>query len=324
MPRADNKAKRKREYHIKITKLFEQYQKLLVVGINNVASDHMQKIRREIRGSAEFVCGKNTLIRRALRMLTKQNSALEALLPSIYGNVALVFTKGNLSDVRKKLLAQKVEAPAKVGAVSPNQVIISKGPTGLEPTKTSFLQALNIASKINKGQIEITSDKVLIEAGQKVGTSEAALLQMLDIKPFSYAVTVDMVYDNGSVFEAKVLDLSDEDIVSHIKGGIRRVACVSLAIGYPTVVSLPHSIINGYKNLLAITMVTEYSFPRAERLKQIAADPTAFQTKVEPEPVKTETKPQEKEEKQVEEENEEEEDVGIGGGGLFGAEDDEW
>ena len=46
----------------------------------------------------------------------------------------------------------------------PNSVIVRKGPTGMEPTQTSFLQALIIASKINKGQVEIVSDVHLINA----------------------------------------------------------------------------------------------------------------------------------------------------------------
>merc|ERR1712106_753464 len=75
------------------------------------------------------------------------------------------------------------DAAAKVA-----ECIVPKGPTGLDPAQTSFFQALNIATKINKGSIEIINDcKVLFE-GVKVGTSEAALLTKMGIKdPAAYA-----------------------------------------------------------------------------------------------------------------------------------------
>ena len=77
-------------------------------------------------------------------------------------------------------------APARSGTVAPCDVIVPAGPTGCDPGQTAFFQALAIPTKIAKGQIEIISDVKLITLGEKVGSSEAALLQKLNIKPFSY------------------------------------------------------------------------------------------------------------------------------------------
>ena len=51
---------------------------------------------------------------------------------------------------------------------------------------------------------------------------------------------------------------------------------VSLAIGYPTAASAPHSIANGLKNLMAIAAETDITFAAAEKLKAYLADPSAF------------------------------------------------
>uniref|UniRef100_A0A3B3ZYQ7 Large ribosomal subunit protein uL10 n=1 Tax=Periophthalmus magnuspinnatus TaxID=409849 RepID=A0A3B3ZYQ7_9GOBI len=58
--------------------------------------------------------------------------------------------------------------------------------------------------------------------------------------------------------------------------GVRNVASVCLEIGYPTLASIPHSIINGYKRVLAVAVETEYSFPLADKVKAFLADPSAF------------------------------------------------
>jgi len=157
------KRARKATYFARLTELLGEYKKILIVGADNVGSSQMQKIRISVRGEAVVLMGKNTQVRKVIRQEAASNQALESLLPLVRGNVGFVFTKGDLSKVRDKLLSNKVGAPAKAGAVAPNDVIVPKGPTGMEPTQTSFLQALNIASKINKGQVEIVNDVFLVK-----------------------------------------------------------------------------------------------------------------------------------------------------------------
>jgi len=76
--------------------------------------------------------------------------------------------------------------------------------------------------------------------------------------------------------------------------------------------SAPHSIINGFKDLLAIAAATEITFPEAEQMKAYLADPTAFASAA---PAATEEAPKEEAAK-VEEEEEEESDDDMGFG-LF-------
>jgi len=311
---------RKQEYFTKLVKLLEDYPKILIVGADNVGSNQMQKIRQALRGQAVVLMGKNTMIRKAIRGHTQNNPALEALLPIIKGNIGFVFVSKevDLSTVKKIINDNKVAAPAKAGAIAPCDVVVPAGNTGLEPTVTSFLQTLNIPSKISRGQIEITADVPLIKEGNKVGASESTLLAKLNIKPFFYGLSLKTVYDNGAIYEPKFLDIKDEDILGKFQRGVTNVACISLATGYPTLASLPHSIIRGYKNLLAIAIGTNYSFKQAEKVKEYLANPSAFAAKA---PAKEEAKggkaaaPAKKEEPKKEEpKEEEEEDIG----GLFG------
>lgn len=72
------------------------------------------------------------------------------------------------------------------------------------PEKTSFFQALQIPTKIARGTIEILNEVHLIKTGDKVGASEAALLNMLGITPFSYGLVVLQVYDNGTLYSPEV------------------------------------------------------------------------------------------------------------------------
>merc|ERR1711994_42546 len=174
------------------------------------------------------------------------------------------------------LLANKVKAPAKAGALAPLDVTVPAQNTGMGPEKTSFFQALSIPTKITRGTIEIVQDVHLIKSGDKVGMSEATLLNMLKISPFTYGLIVQKVYEAGSVFDPAILDISDDDLREKFVQGVANIAAVSLAIGYPTIASVPHSIVNGFKNLLAIAAETEVTFEQAEKMKAYLADPSAF------------------------------------------------
>jgi len=267
---------KKQKYFAKLTGLLEEYTKVFIVEVDNVGSNHLQKVRIALRGKAVILMGKNTMVRKVLRGQLASNPALEALLPLVRGNVGFVFVKEDLAEVRKILIREKVGAPAKAGAIAPCDVTIPAGGTGMEPSMTQFFQALNIATKINKGQIEITNDVHIIKTGQKVGASESNLLQKLNIRPFQYGLLIKSVYDNGTIYSDSVLDLSDDDIVAKFKQGVKNIAAIGLQVGYPTVASVPHSLLNGYKNILSVAVETDYSFKQADKVKAYLANPSAF------------------------------------------------
>ncbi|XP_074656399.1 large ribosomal subunit protein uL10-like isoform X1 [Tubulanus polymorphus] len=266
----------KANYFVKLIRLLDEYPTCFIVGADNVGSKQMQQIRSSLRGESEILFGKNTMMRKAIRGHLENNPSLEKLLPHLKGNVGFVFTKHDLNDVRQKLLENKVQAPAKAGAIAPLDVTIPKQNTGLGPEKTSFFQALSIPTKIARGTVEILNDVRLISEGDKVGASEATLLNMLNISPFSYGLTIYQVYDSGTVFSPEVLDITDEDIRKKFLQGVTNVASLSLQIGYPTIASVPHSIVNGFKNLLSLAAVTDITFKEAETMKEYLADPSKF------------------------------------------------
>jgi len=308
----EDKATWKSNYFTKLVQLFDEYPKCFMVEADNVGSKQMQQIRMALRGHAVVLMGKNTMMRKALRGHLAQNPKLEQLLPHIVGNVGFVFTKDDLVDIRDMLLSNKVKAPARAGAIAPLDVTVPAQNTGLGPEKTSFFQALNIPTKITKGTIEIIADVKLIKTGDKVGMSDSTLLNMLGISPFTYGLVVKKVYDSGTVFDPAILDITDDDLKDRFMAGVRNIAALSLKIGYPNIASVPHSVVNGMKNCMALAAVTDITFKEAEMMKEYLADPSKFAS-VAAAPAAAAA---EKKEEKVEEPEEESEDDDMGFG-LF-------
>ncbi|KAK1972963.1 ribosomal protein L10 [Colletotrichum sublineola] len=309
------KSANKAGYFDKLKGLLEEYKSIFIVTVDNVSSQQMHEIRQSLRGQGVVLMGKNTMVRRALKTFIPDSPEYERLLPFVKGNVGFVFTNGDLKEIRDKILANKVAAPARAGAVAPSDVWIPAGNTGMEPGKTSFFQALGVPTKIARGTIEIVSDLKLVEANNKVGPSEATLLNMLNISPFTYGMGIAQVYDQGNTFPASVLDIGEEQLLKAFAGAITTIAAVSLAINFPTLPSVIHSFFNGYKNVLAIAIETEISWPEIEELKDRIANPDAYAAAA---PVAAAGGAAEAKEEAKEEEKEEEESDEDGGfGGLF-------
>jgi len=279
MPAADKLAK-KQKYFDKLINLLETQPSCLIVNIDHVGSSQLQDIRIALRGHATVLMGKNTMIRTALRKRIEEtgDEGLQRLLEVVRGNIGFIFCQGGakVDVVRQVMKENVVPARAKVGIAAPCDVHLPAGPCGLDPAQTSFFQALNIATKIVKGAIEMLSDIHLIVKGERCGASACALLTKLNIKPFEYGMTLRMMYEEGSVFDAKVLDITDDMMTQKFMAGVSNMAAFSREIGIPTEAALPHMVVNAFKNIAALVSELDYTFPEVEIVKEYLKDPSKF------------------------------------------------
>ena len=271
-------SQRKQDYYAQLTGYLNDYKTVIIVGADNVGSNQLQRVRILLRNSpkALVLMGKNTMARNCIRRAALDNPKLEKLLPLVVGNMGFVFTNDDPKAVRDAIATCKVPAAARAGTLSPVNVFVPPGPTGMDPSQTAFFQALNIGTKIVKGAIEIISEVHLLKPGDKVGNSEVALLSKLNIRPFTFGLAILAVFEDGSSYDPTVLDLTTEALTQKFLNASNKVAAISLATGYPTLPALPHLVGAGYIKVLALSLATEYSYPRSQKVKDMLANPGAF------------------------------------------------
>ncbi|KAI4997449.1 hypothetical protein ZWY2020_052791 [Hordeum vulgare] len=235
-----SKTDKKHSYDQKLCQLLDEYSRVLVAAADNVGSTQLAEIRRGIRGDSVMLMGKNTLIRRCItaHALRTGNENTKAIIPLLQETSVPSFTKGDLKEVREEIAKYKVGAPARVGLV----VLLMwwfpwKHWSG--SSQTSFFQLINIPTKINKGSVEIVAHVDLIKKAPRFWTSPR--------RP------------DGEV-----------------RGGVSMVASLSLAVSHLTLAAAPHMFLDGYKNVLAVAVETEYSFPHADQIKEYLKDPSKF------------------------------------------------
>ena len=308
------------------------YTKCLFVEVDNVTSKQICLMRKQLRAiDAKMIMGKNTHMKAAIADLQlepdpkqddyeerkanwKPRPHLTLISNQLVGNTGLIFTNGDLSQIKEILDTEVRAAPAKVGAIAPKEVVVPPGPTGMDPKQTGFFQALNIATKIVKAQIEITNPVTVIQEGDKISQSQAALLDRLKICPFEYKMAIKKFLEGGKIVDAKVLEISSEDILATFNGCAANLTKISLASGYTIPSATPHLIINAFKNLASAAIAADYSFPAVEALKNAAKNAPAAGSA----PAGGATAAAAAEEAPKEEEPEEDVDMGD----LFGGDDD--
>lgn len=245
------------------------------------------------------------------------NPNIDKIVNQLKGNINLILSNGDLGEVKQVLDEEVRQTPAKAGMIAPDNVTIKPGPTGLDPKQTGFFQTLQIQTKIVKAQIDIVTEKQVITEGEKISQTQAALLDKLKIYPFKYKMEVRKVLQDGSMFDPAVLELSTDAILQKFQAAVKVQSSLSLGIGYSTAASAPHTLLGGFKNLIAVAAETGYTFDQATAFLEAAknapagggggaAGPAAAAAPVE------EEKPKE----------DEPEDVDMGG--LFGDDDDDY
>jgi len=278
MPNAEKLAK-KQVYIDKLYDLCVNSVAALIIHTDHVTSKQMQDVRIELRGRAVVLMGKNTLIRKALAIGHEKNpeAGMNNLRAAVRGNIGFIFAqKCTLDDIRECLGRHRKESAAKPGALSNVDLNLPAGPTGMDPSQTAFFQALNIGTKIVKGQIELVSEFPILKVGEKVSVSASVLLGKLSIKPFEYGIEVQQVYQDAAVFDAAVLDIKDDVLIQKFLGGIANMAAFSREIGIPTEAGLPHMFGNAFRNIASLVSDIDFSFPEVEEVKKFLADPSAY------------------------------------------------
>jgi len=235
-----------------------------------------------------LVISKNTLIKKVVNMrcegieepefkhLEQQFGGkipeLRALLPHLKEKVAIIFSDAPVFELKGKIEANKIPTEARVGTLAPVDYTVAAGPTGLDPSQINFFHALNISTKIVKGQIEITKDFKVTTKGKKVKASEAALLKKLNLKPFEYGMTITCVYDEGVILPQSVLTIDPASLLERFQVGVKNLAGLSLAAGYPIEATVPLIVSNSFRNIAALSLESGF---KIKELALLGSGPAA-------------------------------------------------
>ncbi|MBU0959177.1 MAG: 50S ribosomal protein L10 [Nanoarchaeota archaeon] len=216
-----------------LKKLVKNKKTILIASIKNIPGGQFQEIGKKLRGKAIVKVPKKSLIFRALDQ--SGNEAVKKLKESITESVAILFSDLDSFELAAELIKNKSPAKAKAGQEAPKDIVIEEGPTDLVPGPAiSELGALGIQIQIDKGKIHIKQSKVLVKEGGKISAGAAALMNKLDIRPFTIGFIPVAAFD---IKEGKLyldINIDPQGTLGELKEAYSKALAFSVEIGYPT------------------------------------------------------------------------------------------
>ncbi|MFP4051837.1 MAG: 50S ribosomal protein L10 [Thermoplasmata archaeon] len=246
----------KKEEVEKLKNLLETSPVLGIVDIEGIPAFQMQQMRAKLRGTANLVVSRNTLINKAINQ--SDRDGIEELKEFISGQTALVSTDLNPFKLFNRMEKTKTKAPASGGEAAPEDIIVEEGDTPFKPGPiVGDLQKAGIPASIQGGKVVINKDKIVAKEGEIISKDLATMLGRLNIHPITVGLDLRIVFEDGTTFDRETLDIDPEEFIDDITTGASSAYSLSVNISYPTKENIKTLISKVHNDALSLAVNTE-------------------------------------------------------------------
>jgi len=234
--KAERVAPWKQEVVDELLGLLNTYSVVGVLDISELPALQFQQIRQKLRGEAEIIVSKNTLMLLALQKAAEEkDSKLSELVGFLRGQSALVFSKMNPFRLGKFLRDNKISAPAKPGSKSPKDIVIPAGETDFAPGPVvGELQHVGIKARIQAGKVVILEDFPILKKGDVISKEVSAALAKFGIMPLELGLKLRAAYEAGIVFGGEALEIDEARVFMQFQEASISALNLALNVNYPT------------------------------------------------------------------------------------------
>lgn len=258
----------------KIRAYAKKYSIIGVVDVEGLPAPQFQRIRANLKKTAEVLIVKKNLIELVLSELESSHKGISELVAKAGGVVGLIFTNDNPFTMYKAVKKSKSSAPAKAGATAPKNIIVPAGPTSFSPGPIiGELGALKIKAGINGGKVEIKEDSEVAKEGDVISEALAGVLTRLGIEPMEVGLNIKAVYESGTLYTRETLDVDEDAILADLKAEAARASALAYGLGYITKDNVERFVSESARD--ALTLGIELAYPAAETIKQLASKANA-------------------------------------------------
>ena len=238
-----------------ITSLLTHHKIIGIVDIGGIPAPQLQHMRGGIRAKAQIRSAKNTLILKALDKAENDVKGISALKDEVHGQAAVIATDINPFALFREIKATRTNAPAKGGETATHDIEVLAGDTPFKPGPiVGELQKVGIPAAISEGKVIIKSDKVLVEAGQKISKDLAQMLSRIDIFPIELGLNLHAVFENGSIYRPDVLDIDIDRFMGQLRTASFTALTLSMEAGWVNTHTIRPLLTKAYRSAYTLAM----------------------------------------------------------------------
>ncbi|MBR9699910.1 50S ribosomal protein L10 [Candidatus Woesearchaeota archaeon] len=292
----------KKELVKKLVKLIVDAPIIGAVNMENLPASAVQTMRAKLRGKAEIFMAKRRLMKLAFEEAEKSKKGINTLVERLDGMPALLFTKENPFAIYKIIKKSKSPAVAKAGQKAPKDIMVKAGTTPFMPGPIiGELGQIGIKTGVENGKVAIKEDSVVVKEGEVIQANVASVLARLDIKPMEIGLDITGIYEAGTIYDRKVLDVDEDRFMADLQQAASWARNLAMDIGHLTKELMPELVAKAFRDSKALALeanfmadaVTAELLAKAENqmqsLKQTANIPDAPKEEAPKEEPKPET-----------------------------------
>ncbi|HUK27172.1 MAG TPA: 50S ribosomal protein L10 [Candidatus Acidoferrales bacterium] len=212
----------KKEIFDDLTELLKTHSVVAVADLQKVRSSQIQEIRKKLRGKADLIVAKNTILRKAAEKSANEKQNMDKFADSLTGSKVLIFTQMNPYELIIFLNKNKVRVPAKGGDIATGDIMIPAGNTGMQPGPViSEFNEAKVQTRIEGGSIFVAKDTVVVQKGDVIPVKTASLLSKLGMKPMEAGLSLSYAYDHGLILTPNDLEFNLDKMKDDISSAAR-------------------------------------------------------------------------------------------------------
>ena len=250
----------KKEMFQRLAELIEKHPVVAIADLQKVRSSQLQEIRKKLRGQAEVLVAKNTILQKAATSMDVKKPHINDFAEGLVGSNLLLFTGMNPYALILFLNKNKVRVPAKAGDTATSEIMIPAGNTGLQPGPViSEFGEVKVTTRIEGGSIWVAKDTVVASIGDTISPKLASLLSKLGMKPMEAGLSIVRAFDEGTVLKREDLLFDLESYKSDISEACRDAIALAVEVEYVLPETAPIIIGNAYREALYIANEVEFA-----------------------------------------------------------------
>lgn len=188
----------------------ERYPVIGILDMQNLPSRQLQQMKKEMKEFADIKMSRKTLMQIAIEKAEKKD--IEQLEENDAVQPAFIFSDKDPFQLYSLIKKNKTSAAAQGGEISPSDIEVPEGDTGIGPgPMLGKLQQTGAQVQVDDGSIHVMQSATMIEKGDTITADDAEILNQLGIEPLEIGLDLNIAFNEGELFTADELDIDTEE-----------------------------------------------------------------------------------------------------------------
>jgi large subunit ribosomal protein L10 len=217
----------------KLAEKMKNHSTILIASTKGLPSSQFQKIKRKLRGKAEIIVAKKSIINRAISSTGR--GVLQNLKQEIKSDSALFFSDIDAFELAGLLVDNQSPAKAKAGNIALEDIDIEAGPTDLMPGPAiSELGSVGLKIVVEGGKLAIKQGATITKKGQAIEQKVVNVLSKLNILPMKVGFIPLAAYDGKNDVLYTEINVDKKGALEALKTATEKALSFAVHIGYAT------------------------------------------------------------------------------------------